>query len=76
MVALPALTAVTFPLLSTLAMALLLEVQVTVILVALLGETVAVSRSELPTARVMLVLFSVTLVTWTVGSVTVSVPGR
>ena len=47
-------------------MALLLEVQVTVILVALLGETVAVSRSELPTARAMLVLFSVTLVTGTV----------
>ena len=74
MVAEPALTAVTFPLASTVATAVLLDAQVTALSVAPLGATVAVSRSEPPTVRVVLVLFSVTPVTAMVGSVTASVP--
>ena len=75
MVALPEPMAVTFPLLSTVATAVLLDVQVTLLSVASLGATVAVSRSEPPTVSPRLVLFSVTPVTGMVGSVTLSVPG-
>ena len=54
----PTLLAVTKPVLSTVAMAVLLEVHATVLLLALLGDTVAVSCRVLSTTRLAVVLFS------------------
>ena len=65
MVAVPALTAVTVPVLSTVATLLLLLLQVTFLLVALSGCTVAVRVSVPPTVRDRLVLSRVTPVTGT-----------
>ena len=58
MVAEPGDLAVTSPLLLTVATAVLLDDQVTVLLVALAGSTVAVSCRVLPSVTVALVLFS------------------
>lgn len=60
MVAVPALTALTTPLL-TVATAVLLLDQVTLLLVALDGDTVAVRVADLPDSRVRELLFSFTL---------------
>ena len=59
----PAPTVVTVPLLSTVAAAGLLEVQVRPLLVALVGATVAVNCSALPAVKIKLVLFRLTPVT-------------
>jgi hypothetical protein len=72
MVAVPALTAVTVPLL-TVATPLLLLDHVTFLFVALLGATVATSVSLLPTVRLVDGLLSVTPVTATLAEVTVTV---
>ena len=66
MVAEPALTAVTFPLLSTVATPVSEDFQLTALFVALVGATVAVSVSDPPSAKVRLVLLSDTPVTATV----------
>lgn len=58
MVAVPAATAFTLPVLSTVATAASLEVQVTVLSVASSGETVGVKVSEQPTARLSSSLLS------------------
>lgn len=55
MVAEPVFTAVTLPVLSTIAIAALLEVQLTALLVAVAGATVALIVPTFPTAHVMLV---------------------
>lgn len=61
MVAVPLATAVTLPLLSTVATAELLVFQLTDLLVALLGETVAVKVEDSPFfVKVTLVLLSAT----------------
>jgi hypothetical protein len=65
-VAEPALTAATFPLLSTEATLASDDFQLTALLVALLGVTVAVSVSDPLSAKVRLVLLSDTPVTATV----------
>ena len=71
-VAVPFFFAVTTPLLEAVATLVLLLFHVTVLYVALLGATVAVNVAVLPTARVWLVLLSVTLVT-AIGFFTVTV---
>jgi len=63
MVAVPTALAVTFPLPSTVATLVLLELHVTFWLVALDGSIIGERVSSPPTARVMLVLFSDTPVT-------------
>ena len=68
MVAEPSLTAVTLPLLSTVAIAVLELDQVTVLSVASSGLTVAVSVSDSPSVSVSSVLFNVTSVTVTVAA--------
>ena len=73
MVAVPSLTAVTLPLLSTVAILVSELVQVTVPSVVLLGFTVAVSVSEPPSVRVRVVLFNVTEVAGTGFFLTVTV---
>jgi hypothetical protein len=60
MFALPTATAVTRPLLFTVATAVLLLAHVTFLFVALAGRTVAVRVSEPPTTSVIVFLFSVT----------------
>ena len=65
-VAEPALTAVTFPLLSTVAVPELEELQLTDLLVALEGAIVAVRVSEPPSTRLSVVLLRLTPVTATV----------
>ena len=57
-VAVPAEIPVTTPLLFTVATAVLLERHVTVLLVALVGSTVAISWVVLPSVMVALVLFN------------------
>ena len=72
MVAVPKPTALTTPL-ETVATEVLLELQVRVLLVALLGETVAVRVWEEPVpVKLRLVLFRLTPVTATVGAGTVT----
>jgi hypothetical protein len=74
MVAVPAATAVTFPLLSTVATAVLLDFQVTALLLTLDGLTVLVRVAASPFTRERLLVFRVTVVAFTtVGSVTVTV---
>ena len=63
MVAVPGATAVTLPLVSTVATPGALLSQVTDLSVALSGVMAAIRVSLLPTSRVKLVLFSSTLVT-------------
>ena len=65
MVAVPLLTALTFPLWSTVAIDSLLEVQITFLLVAFVGKIVAFSWAVSPSANSNLSLFNVTFVTWT-----------
>ena len=76
--AVPADTPVIIPVLSTTAMPVLLELQLTVLSGALFGVTVAVRISEYPTVNVVMLLLRVTpetvLVTVT-GTVNVSVTG-
>ena len=60
MVAEPALTPVTLPLLSTVATAVLDEAQLTALLLASAGETVAVRLSLAPSLRVTLALLTLT----------------
>ena len=73
MVAVPKPTALTTPL-ETVATEVLLELHVTVLLVALLGETVAVRVWEEPVpVKLRLALFRLTLETATVGTGTVAV---
>ena len=75
-VAEPAFTAVTLPLLSTEAVEASEDFQLTVLLVALEGATVAVRVSEPPSTRLRLVLLRVTPVTATVvGTVWPLPPG-
>jgi hypothetical protein len=62
----PALTAVTLPLLSTVAMFESDDFQLTALLVALSGVTVAVKVSEVPSVRLMEALLMLTPVTATV----------
>ena len=71
-VAVPALSAVTLPVLSTLATEPLLVDQVTFLFVALDGKTVAISVSFAPISKVKVFLFSVTLDTGITGGVTVT----
>ena len=73
MVAVPAATAVTFPFSSTVATPVLLLLQVTVLLVASSGVTVALRVSLLPTAKKRSVLFRLIPVTVTGAAVTVTV---
>ena len=75
-VALPTATAVTVPLIETVAMELLLEVYVMLLFVALLGVTVAVRLPDAPTFSVNVVGLSVMPVTLTVWglAVTLTVP--
>ena len=68
MVAEPAVTAVTLPVLSTVATAVLLLFQETDLLVALSGVIVAVNVADSPTLRLIFVLLSVIPVTGIVGS--------
>lgn len=68
----PGAMAVTRPLLLTVATALLLVDQVTVLFVALLGSTVAVNCSVYPSVKVALVLFSEIDVARTTCGVTVT----
>jgi hypothetical protein len=68
-VAEPDATAVTSPLVLTVAIALLLVDQLTVLLVALVGATVAVSWVVPPTVKDAVVAFKVTPVTGTVDDV-------
>ena len=70
----PALIAVTTPSSSTVATAVLLEVHVTVLSVALSGLTVAVSVNVFPISRSAAVLSSVTPVTSTDSDLIVRVP--
>ena len=72
MVAVPCDTAVTTPLVFTVAIAELLVLHVTLRLVAFWGSTVGVSVWLCPTARVVALVLSVTLVTATTGAVTVT----
>jgi len=72
MLAEPAETAVTLPLASTVETEVLEDVQVTALLVAFVGLTVAVKVSVPPTVREVAFLFRVTPVTATVGIVTVT----
>ena len=67
-VAVPALTAVTLPLVSTVAISLLLLSPVTARLSALAGSTVAVRVSVLPSVRFNVLVFSDTPVTETVAA--------
>ena len=69
-IAVPAAIALTKPVLLTVAAAVLLLLHVTVLFVALAGNTVAVSCSVLPAVIVLADLFKLTLVT---GCVTVTV---
>jgi len=73
MVAVPADTAVTIPLLVTVATMLLLLDHVTVLLVAFSGNTVAVNVSVVPIVISAVGRFSVTFVTGTDAAVTVTV---
>ena len=73
MVAVPAATAVTLPFESTFATLVLLELQLTFLLVAFSGFTVAVKVSVLPTVSSVAVLFRATPGTATVEAVTVTV---
>ena len=66
MVAVPAATAVTLPLSSTAATVVLLELQLTFLLVALVGATEAVSVSLSPSTKASVVLLIETPVTATV----------
>ena len=63
-IAVPSATAVIFPLLSTVATDSLSEVQVTNLSAAFSGNTVTVNCSVSPTAKVAVVLFNITSVTW------------
>ncbi len=73
MVAVPAFTAVTFPLASTVAMVVLLLFHVTALLVALAGATVTFNVSAAPSTKLNVDLFSFTPVTFTAFFVTVTV---
>ena len=71
--AVPSLTAFTAPLFVTVATAVLSDVHVTVLFVALLGVTVAVSESELPAMSSSEVLLSVMPVGFTISGLSVTV---
>lgn len=72
MVAVPAFTAVTFPEVLTVATAVFDDFQLTALFVAVDGEIVAVRVSDAPSVRVSADLFRLTLVTDTVGALTVT----
>ena len=71
-VAVPAFLAVTTPEVETVATVVLLDDQVTLLFVALDGDTVAVSVCVWPSVSVRLVWFRLTPVTGTVGALTVT----